>query len=79
MQESIADPADSQQPLMSRSQLEHYLLQVREIGITEAQMSDVKVLTVLHDNGNVATLASNFYDGERGSFGATVYGFGCIQ
>ena len=46
---------------------QHYLLQVREIGIMESHMSDEKVLTVLHDNQNdVAALASNFYDGEPG-------------
>jgi len=49
----------------------HHLLRVRDIGISESQMSDSKILTVLHDNGNdVANLASMFYDGEQAGFRA---------
>ena len=45
---------------------QHYILQVRDIGISKSQMSDDKILTVLHDNGNdVAQLASTYYDGKR--------------
>lgn len=45
---------------------QHYLLQVRDVGITEGQLSDDRILTLLHDNGNdVAGLVQRYFDGER--------------
>lgn len=50
------------EPMMSDEE-QHYLLRVREV-ISRDQLSDDKVLTILHDNGNdVALLTSNFFDG----------------
>ena len=43
------------------------ILKVRDVGIKEEQLSNDKILTVLHDNNNdVGLLASLFYESESG-------------
>ena len=49
---------------------QHYLLQVRDVGITEGQLPDDRILMLLHDNGNdVAGLVQRYYEGETPGLG----------
>ena len=65
-EKAAQDPSSSthqQAPSMSDDEL-HLLLRVREV-IPKEQLSDERVLTILHDNNNnVMELTSNFFDGE---------------